>query len=124
MLELGGSDPFIVLEDADLVPCVQTAIAARLINGGQSCIAAKRFIIHESLLSHFTELLVEKLKMIKIGDPLLEETDIGPMAREDLLETLERQIKESIPKESKTSAWRKKTRKRRILFSLQLSFHK
>ncbi|MFT4554237.1 MAG: succinate-semialdehyde dehydrogenase/glutarate-semialdehyde dehydrogenase [Chlamydiales bacterium] len=96
VLELGGSDPFIVLEDADLMPCVEEAVTARMINGGQSCIAAKRFIVAESLLEEFCTLLKEKVQSLKIGDPFSETTDLGPMAREDILEVLNGQVQSSI----------------------------
>lgn len=98
VLELGGSDPFIVLEDAELDPCVEEAVTARMINGGQSCIAAKRFIVVESLLEKFCSSLKEKVQALKVGDPFSENTDVGPLAREDLLETLERQVQRSIQK--------------------------
>ena len=98
VLELGGSDPFIVLEDADLEKCVNGAITARLINTGQSCAASKRFIIVKKHYPQFLELLKEKVQVLQIGDPLLEETQIGALAREDLLQNLERQVNESIEK--------------------------
>lgn len=98
VLELGGSDPFIVLEDADLEKCVSSAIMARLINTGQSCVASKRFIIVKKHYTRFLELLKERVGVLQIGDPLLEETQIGAMAREDLLQNLERQVHESIEK--------------------------
>lgn len=96
VLELGGSDPFIVLEDADMARCASTAVAARMINNGQSCIAAKRFIVVQSRFEQFCRLIIEKLQRFKIGDPLLEETEAGPLARADLLDTLEAQLKESL----------------------------
>lgn len=101
VLELGGSDPFIVLEDADLNICVPAAISARLINTGQSCIAAKRFIIAKPLFEQFCSGIVERLKMMKIGDPLLDETEIGPLARVDLLEKLRNQVDSSISRGAK-----------------------
>ena len=96
VLELGGSDPYIVLEDADLHQAVDTCVASRLINAGQSCIAAKRFIVVESLRNEFEELYVERMREAKMGDPLKEDTEIGPQAREDLRDDLHRQVQESI----------------------------
>lgn len=96
VLELGGSDPFIVLEDANLIDAAKTAVTARLINNGQSCIAAKRFIVVEKVYDEFSKLFVEEMKKIKVGDPLSEKTDLGPIAREDLLYELETQVKKSV----------------------------
>lgn len=96
VLELGGSDPFIVLEDADLSSCVLTSVTARMINQGQSCIAAKRFIVVEPLVKEFEKQQTEIMSTLKIGDPLNEDTQIGPMARMDLLEELNAQVQESI----------------------------
>ncbi len=101
VLELGGSDAYIVLEDADLEEAVNICVFSRLINSGQSCIAAKRFIVVENVLSEFTELFVKKMKEAKMGDPLLEETGVGPQARRDLRDDLHRQVKESIEKGAK-----------------------
>lgn len=98
VLELGGSDPFIVLDDADLFKCVKTAISARLINGGQSCIAAKRFIVVHSKMDEFCNQLLKGLKSIKMGDPLQEDTTLGPLARKDLFEKFNQQVKSSIEK--------------------------
>jgi succinate-semialdehyde dehydrogenase/glutarate-semialdehyde dehydrogenase len=96
VLELGGSDPFIVLEDADLNYTVEQAVKARLQNAGQSCIAAKRFILVKSISEKFITQLIERLKLLKIGDPLDLATDIGPMARADLKTSLISQVKKSI----------------------------
>lgn len=96
VLELGGSDPFIVLEDADLAKSVKTAVAARLVNTGQSCIAAKRFIIVGSKINEFCAQLLEELKSVKIGEPLSEETTLGPIARKDLFEKFNKQVQKSI----------------------------
>lgn len=96
VMELGGSDPFIVLKDADLDKAINFAVRARLINNGQSCIAAKRFIIADELYQHFLAGLKDRLTKIKAGDPLNENTGIGPMAREDLAVTLENQVQNSI----------------------------
>ncbi|KAF0142982.1 MAG: aldehyde dehydrogenase [Stygiobacter sp.] len=96
VLELGGSDPFIVLEDADIDTAVKTAITARLINNGQSCIAAKRFIVVKKVYDEFEKKFVELMNKVKIGDPMNPETELGPIAREDLLSELEDQVKRSV----------------------------
>ncbi len=96
VLELGGSDPFIVLEDADIDAAVKTAITARLINNGQSCIAAKRFIVVEKVYDEFEKKFVEMMNNVKVGDPMNSETELGPIAREDLLCELEDQVKRSV----------------------------
>jgi len=96
VLELGGSDPFIVLEDADLPACVLTSVKARMINAGQSCIAAKRFIVVEPLVKQFEEQQTQIMSNLKVGDPLDENTKVGPMARLDLLEELHEQVVKSI----------------------------
>jgi succinate-semialdehyde dehydrogenase/glutarate-semialdehyde dehydrogenase len=96
VLELGGSDPFIVLEDADIPACVLTSTKARMINTGQSCIAAKRFIVVEPLVKQFEEQQVQIMTNLKVGDPLQEDTKVGPMARLDLLEELHQQVTKSI----------------------------
>ena len=101
VLELGGSDPFIVLSDADLDACCTTAISARLGNAGQSCISAKRFIVMDSIVNDFTELFVEKMKKLKMGDPLDENTNIGPLARNDLRLQLDDIVKRSVNKGAK-----------------------
>jgi len=98
VLELGGSDPYIVLEDADLDETVNTCVLSRLMNGGQSCIAAKRFIVVEKVRKRFEELFVQNMKTYKMGDPLDETMKIGPQARHDLRDDLHRQVKESIAK--------------------------
>ncbi len=98
VLELGGSDPFIVLDDADIPACVKTSAKARMINTGQSCIAAKRFIVVESRLKAFEQQQTAIMRNLKVGNPLDEENDAGPLARMDLLEELERQVNESIAK--------------------------
>ena len=96
VLELGGSDAFIVMEDADLETAVSTAITARMLNQGQSCIAAKRFIVMESVAEEFTAKLKKGLEILKIGDPLETDTQVGPMARPDLVNDIDRQVKASI----------------------------
>jgi len=96
VLELGGSDPFIVMPSADFEAAVTTAVKARTINNGQSCIAAKRFIIHQQIYDEFEERFVEAMKKLRVGDPLDEETDIGPLATEQILKDLEEQVKTSV----------------------------
>lgn len=92
VLELGGSDPFIVFESADLEKAVETGIIARFQNTGQSCIAAKRFFVQDNIFEDFVDSLTDKVKKQKTGDPMDPETNIGPVAREDLLLELEDQI--------------------------------
>lgn len=92
VLELGGSDPFIVLESADLEAAVTTGTAARMLNNGQSCIAAKRFIVAESVADKFEKLLLEKFQALKVGDPMEPDTDIGPLATSGILEELDQQV--------------------------------
>lgn len=96
VLELGGSDPFIVLEDADLDLCATQAARGRLINGGQSCIAAKRFIVMESIADAFEQKMKEKMEAVVVGDPLDSATQVGPLAREDLVVDLDAQVQKSI----------------------------
>ena len=96
VLELGGSDPFIVLEDADLERAATTAVEARLINSGQSCIAAKRFIVVERVAERFLERFTSEMRARRVGDPLDPATQVGPQARLDLRENLHRQVQESV----------------------------
>ncbi len=96
VLELGGSDPYVVLEDADLELTAQTCVTARLINAGQSCIAAKRLIVVESIRKQFEELILEKMKSKTYGDPVEGTFDIGPMARKDLRDALHDQVGRSV----------------------------
>ncbi len=95
VLELGGSDPFIVFADADLKKTIPVALKSRMLNAGQSCIAAKRFIVHEKRADDFETAFLKSIQGIKVGDPTLSETQMGPLARQDLLENLMRQVKES-----------------------------
>lgn len=96
VLELGGSDPFIVLESADLESAVATAVTARMLNNGQSCIAAKRFILAEAIADDFIEQLVTKFKALKIGDPMSEDTDVGPLATPAILNDLDGQVQDIV----------------------------
>lgn len=95
VLELGGSDPYIVLADADLERAAATCAASRLINGGQSCISAKRFIVERPVVDEFVELMASKLSTAVVGDPLDEDTTLGPMARVDLRDELHAQVEAS-----------------------------
>ena len=96
VLELGGSDPYIVLADADLEHAAETCATARLINGGQSCISAKRFIVEEPVVDRFTELLAAALSKAVVGDPHDPATTVGPMARVDLRDDLHDQVERSV----------------------------
>ncbi len=96
VMELGGSDPFIILEDADLEKASSVAVIARMINNGQSCIAAKRFIVTEKVYDEFLDLFLQKMKAVKTGDPMKEETELGPLARKDLMLELDEQVKKSV----------------------------
>jgi succinate-semialdehyde dehydrogenase/glutarate-semialdehyde dehydrogenase len=95
VLELGGSDPFIVLGDAHVAEAVILAVEARMVNAGQSCIAAKRFLVDETLAGRFEEALVAHFEQLRVGDPMDRNTDIGPLAREDLLDALHTQVERS-----------------------------
>ena len=96
VLELGGSDPFIVLEDADVEQAARSAAEARLLNSGQSCIAAKRFIVVEPVADRFLDAFVAAMRARRMGDPLAPDTQIGPQARYDLRANLHRQVEESV----------------------------
>ena len=96
VLELGGSDPFIVLADADVVAAARAAADARLVNSGQSCIAAKRFIVADPVADQFLARFVDELRSRRVGDPLERETQVGPQARVDLRDALHRQVEESV----------------------------
>ncbi len=96
VLELGGSDPYLVLADADLAKAAATCATSRLINGGQSCIAAKRFIVESPVVEEFTSLMAEAMGQAVLGDPLDENTTLGPMARVDLRDDLHAQVTASV----------------------------
>jgi succinate-semialdehyde dehydrogenase / glutarate-semialdehyde dehydrogenase len=96
VLELGGSDPYIILEDADLDNAAEICVNSRLINSGQSCIAAKRFIIVNQVYNKFEELFTTKMRSKIMGDPMKEETNVGPQARDDLREDLHKQVMNSV----------------------------
>ncbi|MFF4418177.1 NADP-dependent succinic semialdehyde dehydrogenase [Streptosporangium sp. NPDC001559] len=92
VLELGGSDPFVVMPSADVEAAVSTAVTARVQNNGQSCIAAKRFIVHADVYDEFEGRFVERMESLRVGDPMDEETDVGPLATEQGLDDLERLV--------------------------------
>jgi len=96
VLELGGSDPFIVMPSAELAEAVTTAVKARTMNNGQSCIAAKRFIVAANIYDDFERRFVEEMKALRVGDPLDESTDIGPLATEQILKDVDEQVKTSV----------------------------
>jgi succinate-semialdehyde dehydrogenase / glutarate-semialdehyde dehydrogenase len=96
VLELGGSDPFIVMASADLGSAIETAVQARHINNGQSCIAAKRFIVHEAVADPFIEGFVARTKALVVGDPMDERTDVGPLATESIRDELADQVDRSV----------------------------
>ena len=96
VMELGGSDPFIVCADADLERAASVGCTARMQNNGQSCIAAKRFIVEAAVADAFTERLIDEVEALTVGDPMAASTDIGPMAREDLREGIHDQVERAI----------------------------
>ncbi|GCE27389.1 succinate-semialdehyde dehydrogenase [Dictyobacter alpinus] len=108
VLELGGSDAYIVLADADLDAAAKTAVQARYQNTGQSCIAAKRFFVEDSVADEFTEKFVKYTSQLRIGDPLDRETKVGPLARKDLRETLDKQVQDSLSQGAKLALGGKK----------------
>jgi succinate-semialdehyde dehydrogenase/glutarate-semialdehyde dehydrogenase len=96
VLELGGSDAFVVLHDADLEAAATVGASSRFLNNGQSCIAAKRFIVVEAVADEFLSLFKQKIQALKVGDPMSETTDLGPMSRRDLRDELHKQVQDSI----------------------------
>jgi len=96
VLELGGSDPFIILDDAVVETAAEVGMQARTLNSGQSCIAAKRFIVHDAVYDEFLSAFVDQMEAQTVGDPTEEETDVGPQAREDLMEDLHEQVQDTL----------------------------
>ncbi|NKB87225.1 MAG: aldehyde dehydrogenase family protein [Acidobacteria bacterium] len=96
VLELGGSDPFIVFDDADIPAAVEAGVASRLLNNGQSCIAAKRFLVQAAVADEFTERFATRMVAQSVGDPRLDTTQVGPLARADLRSTLAAQVDASV----------------------------
>ena len=111
VLELGGSDPFIVFSDADMEMAVTTAVSARMqSNAGQSCISAKRFIVHKSILADFSDALTLAVESLSVGDPLLASTDVGPLATEQMQIDADRQVRETIEMGAKLLCGGKKSK--------------
>lgn len=98
VLELGSNDAYLVLEDADIRKAVEWCVKGRVYNNGETCVAAKRFVVTEKVYDEFKEAFVEKMKNLKAGDPTSDESDLGPMAREDLREELHEQVEDSVKK--------------------------
>ena len=96
VLELGGSDPFIVMPSADLKRAIETAVQARIINNGQSCIAAKRFIVDERIYAEFEKKFVQRMSAIKVGDPMDAATEVGPLATVEVLRGLQEQVQQTV----------------------------
>ncbi len=96
VLELGGSDPFIVLDDVDVDAVARQATTGRTINSGQSCIAAKRFLVHEAVAERFAEAFARELSALRVGDPTQRDTDVGPLARPDLVDELDDQVRRAL----------------------------
>jgi len=96
VLELGGSDPFVVLDDADVESAAKTGATARTINAGQSCIAAKRFVVHTDVYDEWLDAFLAEMDDLTVGDPTDDETDLGPQAREDLMEDLHEQVQRTV----------------------------
>ena len=96
VLELGGSDPFIVCDDADIEKASNGAVKGRFINCGQSCIATKRFVVVKDIANEFIEKFVQKTEKLNVGDPLLEDTDLGPIVNASGLKTIDSQVKDSV----------------------------
>ncbi|KAA9007938.1 NAD-dependent succinate-semialdehyde dehydrogenase [Histidinibacterium aquaticum] len=103
VLELGSNDAYIVLEDADLDQAVEQCVMGRVYNNGETCVSAKRFIVVDALYDAFRERFVEKMKALKSGDPTAEDTDLGPMAREDLRDGLHQQVQDSVKNGAKAT---------------------
>ena len=96
VLELGGSDPFVVMPTADLKLAIETGVKARIVSNGQSCIAAKRFILHEAIADDFTAGFVTAMKALKVGNPMEKDTDVGPLATMQIVDDIEKQVQESL----------------------------
>ncbi|MGZ6143265.1 MAG: NAD-dependent succinate-semialdehyde dehydrogenase [Myxococcales bacterium] len=111
VLELGGSDPFVVLPSADLEKAVSVAVAARIQNAGQSCIAAKRFIVHREIADEFEKRFVEKMSALRIGDPQDDATEIGPLASKQVLDDLDHQVRRAVERGAKLACGGKRAQR-------------
>ena len=114
VLELGGSDPFIVCEDADIEKASNGAVKGRFINNGQSCIASKRFIVVKKIANEFIEKFIQKTEKLKVGDPLSEDTDLGPIVNAEGLKTIDFQVKDSVKAGAEILTGGEQIRKQRI----------
>ncbi len=123
VLELGGSDPYIVLEDADVEKAGRMAANARMINTGQSCIAAKRFIVMDTIAEEFTKHFIARLKELKMGDPMDEGTDIGTVARKDILDGLKEQLRDAKAKGAHRADQRPNLHQRALLHAQRRPEH-
>ncbi len=117
VLELGGSDPFVVLDDANIEAASSGAVAGRFINCGQSCIASKRFFVAKPVADEFLDQFVRKTKSLHVGDPLDSETDIGPMVREDALTTLDGQVRDSVKEQANVEVGGERLRRRGFFYA-------
>jgi succinate-semialdehyde dehydrogenase / glutarate-semialdehyde dehydrogenase len=108
VMELGGSDPFVVMPSADLDAAVSTAVTARMINNGQSCIAAKRFIVHDKIYDTFLKRFVAAVAAVKVGDPMDEATELGPQATAAIRDQLDQQVRASVAAGAKVATGGKK----------------
>ncbi|MBI3035769.1 NAD-dependent succinate-semialdehyde dehydrogenase [Candidatus Woesearchaeota archaeon] len=116
VLELGGSDPFIVLDDADIEFAAKSAVAGRTMNSGQSCIAAKRFIVMKSAADEFSRIFAEKANALAVGDPMDMKTDVGPLVNKDALIQIESQVNDAIGKGAKVLSGGKKLERKGYFF--------
>jgi succinate-semialdehyde dehydrogenase / glutarate-semialdehyde dehydrogenase len=112
VLELGGSDPFVVMPTADLDAAVKTGIKARIVNNGQSCIAAKRFILHEDIADEFEKRFVAAMEALRVGDPMEESTDVGPLATPQIVDDIAKQVEASVSAGAKLLTGGKRLRER------------
>ena len=121
VLELGGSDPFIVCEDADIEKASNGAVKGRFINCGQSCIASKRFIVVKNIANEFIEKFVQKTERLKVGDPLSDDTDIGPLVNASGLKNIDSQVKDSVKEGAEVLTGGEKTGKQGIFLQANRS---
>ncbi|HEY2056795.1 MAG TPA: NAD-dependent succinate-semialdehyde dehydrogenase [Amycolatopsis sp.] len=96
VLELGGADPFIVMPSADIEEAAKQAVASRMLNNGQSCVNAKRFLLHESIADEFLRHMVARMEALKIGDPMADDTDLGPLSSAEAVKTLDQQVRDTV----------------------------